>query len=181
MHPSLYGVADDQTPDCHDDQRDATTLPLIRAAVAEHVPLLGICRGLQEINVALGGTLHQAIHELPNRADHRGGEGSSDWRYRPKHKVALSGSLSQLFGHPEIEVNSVHGQAIDRLAPGLVAEAMAPDGTIEAVRHEASLGFTLGVQWHPEWRYQDDANSLSLFRAFGQACRMRAANAHRTA
>jgi len=171
VHPSLYGGGDSRTPDLHDADRDATSLPLIRAALDRGLPVLAICRGIQELNVALGGSLHQAVHDLPGRQDHRGGPGSMAERYRPKHPVALSGTLARIVGAGEIVVNSLHGQAIDRPAPGLAIEALAPDGTIEAVRVAGARGFALGVQWHPEWGYATDAASLALFRAFGDACR----------
>jgi putative glutamine amidotransferase len=171
VHPDHYAGGESLTPDRHDLARDATTLPLIRAAVARGVPLLAICRGIQELNVALGGTLHQRLHELPGRQDHRGGEGMLEQVYGPKHPVRLSGRLARILGAAEIVVNSRHGQAIDRLAPGLVVEAVAPDGTIEAVRVEHAPGFAYGVQWHPEWGYLDNPASLALFRAFGEACR----------
>ena len=171
VHPSLYGGGESRTPDLHDPDRDATSLPLIRAALARGMPLLAICRGIQELNVALGGTLHQTVHELPGRLDHRGGPGTMAERYRPKHPVALSGTLARLLGGREIMVNSLHGQAIDRPAPGLAIEAEAPDGTVEAVRAAGARGFALGVQWHPEWGYGDNPASLALFRAFGDACR----------
>jgi putative glutamine amidotransferase len=170
VHPSLYAGGDSRTPELHDPARDATVLPLIRAALARDLPLLAICRGIQELNVALGGSLHQAVHDLPGRHAHRGGGGGMAARYRPKHTVALSGGLAALFSAAEITVNSVHGQAIDRPAPGLAVEAVAPDGTIEAVRLPAAR-FAIGVQWHPEWRMTENPDSLALFRAFGDACR----------
>ncbi len=169
--PHLYGAAHDQTPDQHDPARDGTILPLIRAALARGMPVLGICRGIQELNVALGGTLHQEVHLLDGRADHRGGPGSAAEQYRPKHTVALTGRLAAMLGEREVTVNSVHGQALDRLGRGMVAEAMAPDGTIEGVRVADALGWAFGVQWHPEWGYADDPASLALFRSFGAACR----------
>ena len=171
VHPSHYAGGESRTPQFHDLDRDATTLRLIPAAIERGIPVLAICRGLQELNVALGGTLHQTVHEEPGRHEHRGGSGSWDERYRPKHLIELSGSLASIIGSHKILVNSLHGQAIDQLAPGLLVEAVAPDGTIEAVRVVQAPGFALGVQWHPEWRYADDTASLALFRAFGDACR----------
>lgn len=174
VEPARYGAAEDLTPDWHDPARDDTTLPLIRAAIARGLPVLGICRGIQELNVALGGTLHQTVHDLPGRLDHRGGPGPKEAQYRPKHPVRLSGGLARLLGVEEAVVNSVHGQAIDRPAPNLAVEAVAPDGTIEAVRVADAPGWAYGVQWHPEWRSDEDGVSLALFRGFGEACRRHA-------
>ncbi len=170
VEPHRYGAADDATPHEHDPARDGTTLPLIREALRRAMPVLGICRGIQELNVALGGTLHQEVHAVAGRADHRGGPGSAMDRYRPKHTVTLAGGLAAVLGVDEARVNSVHGQALDRLGDALIAESSAPDGTIEGVRVEAP-GWAFGVQWHPEWGYADDPVSLALFRAFGDACR----------
>jgi putative glutamine amidotransferase len=174
VHPSQYGIDESRTPDLHDLARDATTLPLMRGAVARGIPVLAICRGIQELNVALGGTLHQCVHELPGRRDHRGESGKSRASdFGPRHVVRLTGTLARLVGASEIMVNSLHSQAIDRPAPGLVVEAMAEDGTIEAVFGAATPGFVLGLQWHPEWRYLEQPASVSIFRAFGEACRAR--------
>ena len=171
VHPSHYDGGESETPDAHDPARDATTLPLIRAAIARGIPLLAICRGIQELNVALGGTLIQRVHLHPNRHDHRGGPGDLESRYGPKHPVAVTGRLARILGTDTIVVNSVHGQAIDRLAPGLVAEATAPDGTIEAVAMPSAPGWLLGVQWHPEWNHAANPHSIAIFTAFGAACR----------
>lgn len=176
VHPSRYDGGESLTPDSHDPERDATSLPLIRAAIARGMPVLAICRGIQELNVALGGTLHQTVHALPGRMDHRGGAGPQERRYGPKHPIALTGQLARIVGAAEIVVNSLHGQAIDQPAPGLVIEAVASDGTIEAVRVEHASGFAFGVQWHPEWGYAEDPASTALFAAFGQACRAYAAH-----
>jgi len=170
VHPSHYDGGDSLTPELHDLERDATTLRLIPEALARGIPLLAICRGVQELNVALGGTLHQKVHELPNRMDHRAGPGSIEEKYAARHLVSLSGQLARIVGSTTILVNSLHGQAIDTPAPGLAIEAQAPDNTIEAVRVERAHGFAFGVQWHPEWGYADDSASLALFRAFGAAC-----------
>jgi putative glutamine amidotransferase len=171
--PACYGVEQDETPEWHDPHRDATTLPLIRTALARGLPVLAICRGIQELNVALGGTLHQRVHTVPGRMDHRAGEGTMDQRYAAKHDIALTGQMARLLGRTATQVNSLHGQAIDRLAPGLVVEATAPDGTIEAVRVANAPGWAFGVQWHPEWRFAENADSMALFQAFGEACRAR--------
>lgn len=168
--PINYGVDYDATPESHDISRDQTTLPLIRAVIERGIPLLGICRGLQEINVALGGTLFQEVHKLPGRMDHRAGEGSNEFLFRPQHDVTLSGELEKIAGSKVIQVNSLHGQAIDQLAPGLVVEGLAPDGTIEAVRVENAKNFALAVQWHPEWEVTHFPDRLRIFQAFGDAC-----------
>ena len=180
VDPALYGAAD-ETPGQHDPARDATTLPLIRAALARGLPLFGICRGHQELNVALGGTLYQKVHERPDRLDHRGGDGTRERRYAHNHEVSLSGGLARIVGRERVRVNSVHGQAIARLADGLAVEATAPDGTIEGVRVTGATGFAYAVQWHPEWRAPEDPVSTALLRAFGDACRAHACRAKRAA
>jgi putative glutamine amidotransferase len=171
VHPSHYNGGDSETPDRHDPERDATTLPLIRAAIARGLPVLAICRGIQELNVALGGTLIQRVHERPDRLDHRGGPGTLEQKYGPKHPVSARGQLARIVGAEAFVVNSLHGQAIETPAPGLAVEAHAPDGTIEAVSMPAARGFVLGLQWHPEWRFAEDPASVRIFHAFGEACR----------
>jgi putative glutamine amidotransferase len=171
VHPSLYGASEDLTPEDHDPARDATTLPLARAALARGMPLLAICRGIQELNVALGGSLIQRLADDPRRLTHMLEEGPREVRYAPLHPVRLSGDLARLLGAEEIMVNSVHTQAIDRLGEGLVVEAVAPDGTIEGVRVSGARRFAFGVQWHPEWRAAENPVSRRLFAAFGEACR----------
>ena len=171
VHPSHYQGGETETPDFHDLERDHTTLPLIRAAIAAGIPVLAICRGIQELNVALGGTLHQRVHALEGRTDHRGGSGPHETRYGPRHPIEVTGSLARILGVDRIEVNSLHGQAIDRLGDGLVVEARAPDGTIEAVAMPAAQGWLLGVQWHPEWAFDSNPDSVAIFTAFGDACR----------
>jgi putative glutamine amidotransferase len=177
VEPHHYAGPPARPESLRDPARDATTLPLIRRALERAVPLFAICRGLQELNVALGGTLHQHVQELPGRLDHRSDKTRPlAERYGPAHAVALApgGLLEQLLeGAEAIEVNSLHGQAIDRLADRLEIEAVAPDGTIEAVRVVDAPGFALGVQWHPEWRVLDNPVSRRLFAAFGAACRAR--------
>jgi putative glutamine amidotransferase len=162
----------------HDPDRDATTLPLIREAVRRDLPLLAICRGIQELNVALGGTLHQRIFEMPERFNHRRRKGpmTLDERYGPAHGVALTpdGFLARLAGADEIMVNSLHGQGIDRPAPGLLVEAVAPDGQIEGVSLPGAR-FVIGVQWHPEYKPLENPFSRALFAAFAQACHATAA------
>ncbi|HKR20090.1 MAG TPA: gamma-glutamyl-gamma-aminobutyrate hydrolase family protein [Stellaceae bacterium] len=161
-----------------DPARDSAALPLIRAALAADLPVFAICRGIQEVNVALGGTLHPAVHAVAGRLDHRAEPDLPvDERYGyDAHDVRLApgGLFAMLAGTEIVAVNSLHYQGIDRLAPGLAVEATAPDGQIEAVRAPAA-GFFVGVQWHPEHRVGDNAFSRALFRAFGEACRARAA------
>ena len=156
----------------HDPERDATTLPLIPKAVAAGMPLLAICRGFQEMNVAFGGTLHQKLQELPGIRDHR--ENPSlplDDQYGSAHEVALApgGALARLSGQSRIMVNSLHSQGIATLAPPLEVEATAPDGVIEAFRVRDARSFAIGVQWHPEWQVMGNEFSRALFRAFGAA------------
>jgi putative glutamine amidotransferase len=169
--PSLPGTL-------HDPARDAIALPLLRAAVKADLPVLAICRGIQELNVALGGTLHQNVHLLSGRLDHRGPEHETvDERYGYRaHSVALTagGYFAELAGARELKVNSLHSQGIDRLASGLSIEAVAPDGQIEAVSMPAKR-FIVGVQWHPEFRFAEDPFSAKLFTTFGAACREYAA------
>ena len=172
VHPTHYGVGESLTPGKHDHARDSTALPLIRAAIARGLPVLAICRGIQELNVALGGTLLQNVHDLPGRMDHRGnGEGSLEKAYGPKHTISVTGALARIVGAAEIMVNSLHGQAIDRPGDGLAIEAYAEDGTIEAVSLPTAPGFVLGLQWHPEWRWVEKPVSVAIFHAFGEACR----------
>lgn len=170
VHPDLYGGPTPRDEKALDAARDATSLPLIRAALARGIPLFCICRGFQELNVALGGTLHQQVHELPGMLDHRADHNAADdVQYGPAHAVRLSGRLRDIAAADEIPVNSLHGQGIDRLAPGLVAEALAPDGLVEGVRVDGAAAFAQGVQWHPEWRFRERPADLALIRAFGRA------------
>jgi putative glutamine amidotransferase len=161
----------------HDPHRDATTLPLVGLAIEMDRPVLALCRGFQEVNVALGGTLHQKVHETPDFHDHReDADVSLAEQYGPAHAVRLEpgGLLAHLHGGGEAIVNSLHGQGIRELAPGLVAEARAPDGLIEAARLGRQDRFLLGVQWHPEWLVTQNPFYLEIFKAFGAACRARA-------
>jgi putative glutamine amidotransferase len=161
----------------HDPARDATTLPLIRKAVQAGVPVFGICRGFQEMNVAFGGTLHQKLHEVPGHLDHRDDESQPlEVQYGPAHDVTLEpgGTLRSLADGDRIRVNSLHNQGIARLGGELEVEARAPDGVIEAFRVRAAPSFALAVQWHPEWQVMSNPFSRALFAAFGQASRERA-------
>ncbi|WP_255448496.1 gamma-glutamyl-gamma-aminobutyrate hydrolase family protein [Telmatospirillum sp. J64-1] len=176
VDPALYGAGNLPPAPPYDAARDSTTLPLIRAAIAAGVPLLAICRGIQELNVALGGSLHPRLHQVPGRFDHRPKGDVPDERFALAHPVRLTpgGLLHRLAGTEEAMVNSVHGQGLDRLGEGLAVEAMAEDGTIEAVSVTGAPAFALGLQWHPEWRFAEDRLSTAIFRAFGEAVRQRA-------
>ena len=162
----------------HDPERDSTTLPLIRRAVAAGIPVLGICRGFQEMNVAFGGSLHQKVHEAPGFMDHREPAGEPiEIQYGLRHVVDVQpGGVFAGIGLPsQFQVNSIHGQGVDRLAPGLRLEALAPDGLVEAFSVEGAA-FAVGVQWHPEWQVETNPNYLAIFQAFGKACSKRAGN-----
>lgn len=180
VEPTRYGGKPSAAGTQHDPARDATALPLMRAAVEYGVPVLAICRGFQEMNVVFGGTLHQRVHEVDGHDDHRENPTDPlDKQYGPAHVVRLTegGLLRTLAGmDTEVRVNSLHTQGIDALAPALTIEALAPDGLIEAVRVADARTFALGIQWHPEWQHASDPFSVAIFRAFGAACRAR----HRT-
>jgi putative glutamine amidotransferase len=179
VQPTLYAGPPHAEGTPEDPARDGITLPLIRAAVARGVPLLAICRGFQELNVALGGSLHQRLQDLPDRMDHSTPmQPSSRVRQGKAHaiRVTQGGWLHRLAGTTEIAVNSLHNQGIDQIAPGLIAEGVAPDGTIEAVRVVAcqagpAIGYAVGVQWHPEYDWRTDKLSRAIFEQFGTAVR----------
>lgn len=176
VHPSHFGAEVENTALPLDPQRDALTLQLVRACLDKSVPLLGICRGFQEINVALGGSLHQQVHKVPGMQDHRGVAGQSyEVQYAPSHPVAIvAGSrMAQWAGGLTAQVNSLHGQGVNRLAPGLRAVAHAADGLVEAFEVQDASAFAVAVQWHPEWRTHENAFYSALFAAFGDACRAR--------
>lgn len=183
IEPEFYKRLSEQPRSQRDRLRDETVLKLIPEAIALGVPIFGICRGLQEMNVALGGTLHQRVHRVAGKFDHR--EDSSApvvEQYRLAHRVMLQagGVLAPLSSETEVEVNSVHGQGVDDLAPGLFVEALAPDGLIEAVSLPSAAAFTCAVQWHPEWFAQTTPFCRSLLQAFGAACRAHAARERRS-
>jgi putative glutamine amidotransferase len=176
IEPHHYAEAGDDEK--RDPARDASTLSLVPLAIEMRVPVLALCRGLQEVNVALGGTLHQQVHAVDGYADHREDlDAPLDVQYGPAHPVDLvtGGLLERINGGPRAEVNSLHGQGIARLGRGLAIEATAPDGLVEAVRLESEDTFLLAVQWHPEWKVRDNPFSLGIFEAFGAACRRRRA------
>jgi putative glutamine amidotransferase len=177
VEPRRYNGAPSIAGTLHDAARDATTLPLIPRAISAGIPVFGICRGFQEFNVAMGGTLTQRLHEVPGLLDHRDDEDQSlDVQYGPAHDVTLEpgGVLARLAGMTQVKVNSLHSQGVQRLAPGLVVEARAPDGVIEAFRVKDAPRFALAVQWHPEWQVMQNPLSRAMFAAFGAASRERA-------
>ncbi len=178
VHPSLYGGDASEANGPYDTARDATTLPLIRKAIERGVPLLAICRGIQELNVALGGTLATEIQEREGSLDHRAPvSDDQDERFAIRQSVSIKpGScLAGVFGAGDIMVNSVHRQAVERLGPRLQVEAVAEDGTVEAVSVKDSRAFAVGVQWHPEYWVKSDSASQRVFKAFGDAVRQHAA------
>lgn len=176
VEPHHYQGQDSAPGTLHDPQRDDTTLPLIRAAVAAGVPVLGICRGFQEMNVAFGGSLYQKVHELPGFQDHReDNEDALENQYAPAHAVTLTpgGCFAAWAGQERLMVNSLHSQGVARLGEGLEIEACADDGLVEAFRVGPARAFAVAVQWHPEWRIAENPFSMKLLGAFGDACRAR--------
>jgi putative glutamine amidotransferase len=171
-----------------DPGRDTLVLPLVRACIAARVPVFGICRGIQEINVALGGSLHYRIHQLAGKNDHRRPQRENvthEEVFRPNHLVKFTpgGLFQSLTGHNEMMVNSLHGQGVDRLGEGLVVEAVSPDGVVEGLRYDGGgrddraddRQFIVGVQWHAEWQPEKHVLSSALYTTFGEAARARAA------
>lgn len=175
VHPSEYG--EDETPahGAFDRGRDAITLPLIRACVERGQPLLGVCRGFQEVNVAMGGSLYPEIRDLPGRTNHRmPPDGTIEEKFAMRHIVTLSegGPFQRLFGAREVMTNSLHGQGIKQPGRDVVIDGTAPDGTPEAIYIKDAPGFTMSVQWHPEWNAANDPVSRPLFEAFGAAAQV---------
>ena len=174
VNAELYGETISQPHLPQDVFRDEVTSPLVRQAVARGIPIFGVCRGFQEINVAFGGSLHQAVHDVDGLNDHREDKAAPlEVQYAVAHPVNLEPDsiVAQITGKDQLMVNSVHGQGINRLGDGLIAEAFAPDGLVEAFRIESHPSFGLEVQWHPEWNMLNNPDSLALFAAFGDACR----------
>jgi putative glutamine amidotransferase len=177
VEPHRYGGEPSDPGTWHDPERDEVTLPLIPRAIESGVPLLGICRGFQEMNVAFGGSLWQKLHEVPGNLDHRDDPKLAlEQQYAPAHDVILEpgGVLRRLAGTDRVKVNSLHSQGVRELGKGLAIEARAPDGVIEAFRVQAAPNFAIAVQWHPEWRVGGNPFSRALFAEFGAACRGRA-------
>ena len=180
VHPSRFDTEPDKKHEPYDEDRDAVALPLVEACVAQGVPIFGICRGFQEMNVAYGGTLHPEIRELPGRMNHRmprleNGEIHPDPEvvFADRHDVTLTpdGAFARIFGRDTIRVNSLHGQGILNPGKRVLIEGTAEDSTIEAIRIEGAKGFALGVQWHAEYDPSTNPVNRALFEAFGQAVR----------
>lgn len=177
IEPHHYSEEPSYPGNLHDPHRDTTTLNLIPLAIERRLPVLAICRGLQEVNVALGGTLHQKVHEVPGHLDHREcPDDPLEVQYGPAHALELisGGLLAAINGGSSVMVNSVHGQGIRTLAAGAAIEAIAPDGLIEAFRLASDEMFLLAVQWHPEWRAEENPFYRGIFQRFGEACRRHA-------
>ena len=172
VHPDEYGEPETGAHGSFDRARDAIALPLVRACVERGQPVFAICRGFQEMNVAMGGTLHPEIREIPGRMNHRmPPDGTLDEKFEHRHDVFLTegGVFHRLFGKTTVRTNSLHGQGIETPGPRIVVDGRAGDGTAEAIYVDAAPGFALGVQWHPEYNAAEDAVSRPLFEAFGQA------------
>ena len=177
VEPLHYAGEDSAVGTLHDPERDALTLPLACRAIEQGIPLLAVCRGFQELNVALGGTLHQNIATVDGFHVHSEDSNDAlDIQYGPSHTVNLveGGLLHNLLGEPTAMVNSLHKQGVRKLAPGLSIEAIADDGLVEGFRVDDVPGFTLAVQWHPEWKATENEFSMKIFKAFGDACGERA-------
>jgi len=174
VHPEEYGEAATEAHGAFDRARDAIALPLVRACVERGQPFLGICRGFQEVNVAMGGTLYPEIRELPGRMNHRmPPDGTLEEKFELRHDISFTegGVFHQLMGTPKVRTNTLHGQGIKRAGARIVIDGQAEDGTPEAIYVEGAKGFTLAVQWHPEWNAAGDPVSRPLFAAFGDAVR----------
>ncbi|MDJ1009162.1 MAG: gamma-glutamyl-gamma-aminobutyrate hydrolase family protein [Paracoccaceae bacterium] len=174
VHPDEYGHTETEAHGTFDRGRDAVALSLIRAAVERGQPVLGVCRGFQEVAVAFGSTLHPEIRDLPGRMNHRmPPDGSLEEKFALRHDVTLveGGVFHALFGSTVVRTNTLHGQGIMEPGARVIVEGTAPDGTPEAIRIDRAPGFALGVQWHAEWNADGDAVSRPLFEAFGEAAR----------
>tara|TARA_R110002094_G_scaffold171525_1_gene153479 strand:- start:2550 stop:3326 length:777 start_codon:yes stop_codon:yes gene_type:complete len=172
VHPEEYGEVETDAHGAFDRARDAIALPLVRACVERGQPFLGICRGFQEVNVAMGGTLYPEIRDLPGRMNHRmPPEGSIEEKFELRHDVTFreGGVFHELMGRTKVLTNTLHGQGIKTPGRRIVMDGHAEDGTPEAIYVEGAAGFTLAVQWHPEWNAAGDPVSRPLFEAFGSA------------
>ena len=174
VHPEEFGEEPTEAHGEFDRERDRLTLPLIRACVDKGIPILGICRGFQEFNVAFGGSLYPEIRDLPGRMNHRmPPDGTIEEKFAHRHNVTLKkgGVFEDLWGRDTVLTNSLHGQGLKDVGERITVEGYAPDGTPEAIRVADAKGFALAVQWHPEYKAGDDAVSKRLFEAFGDAMR----------
>ena len=178
LEPHHYDGEPSEPGTLHDPNRDALTLPLAKRAFDTGVPVLALCRGHQELNVVLGGTLHQKVHEVPGYNCHKENpDDPLDVQYGPSHSVNLveGGLLHGLAGTTTVIVNSLHSQGVAKLANGVSVEAVSDDGLIEAFVVDSVPGFALSIQWHPEWQFAQNELSTAIFKAFGDACRQYAA------
>ena len=174
VEPHHYNGEPSEPGTLHDPNRDSLTLPLAKRAFEKGVPVLALCRGHQELNVVLGGTLHQKVHEVPGYDRHKENpDDPLDKQYGPAHEVHLveGGLLHKLAGTSTVMVNSLHSQGVAKLADGVTVEAISPDGLIEAFTVDSANGFALSIQWHPEWQFSENELSTEIFKAFGNACR----------
>lgn len=174
VHPEEYGEIETAAHGTFDRQRDRLVLPLIRSCVAAGQPIMGICRGFQEVNVAFGGSLYPEIRELPGRDNHRmPPDGTIEEKFALRHEITFgaNGPFHKLIGAQKVMTNSLHGQGIKKAGDRIVVDGYAPDGTPEAIFVKDAPGFTYSVQWHPEWKAAADPVSRPLFSAFGDACR----------
>ena len=176
IHPNNYSDKMFRDKDLYDKQRDSTSIPLIKLAIEKKIPIFAICRGFQELNVALGGSLYSYLHEEPEKLDHRRDRTKPiEYQTLPSHYVDISqdGLINKILNIKNIKVNSLHGQGINELGKNLKIEAIAEDSTIEAISYDNSNSWTLGVQWHPELSLNHDCFSRKLFKAYGLACKIR--------
>jgi len=182
VHPEEYGEPWTEAHGAEDRARDAVALPLIRACVERGQPIFGVCRGFQEVSVAMGGSLYPEIRDLPGRMNHRmPPDGTLEEKFALRHVVSVSrgGPFHRIFGATEVMTNTLHGQGIKTPGARVVIDGHAPDGTPEAIYIKDAPGFTLSVQWHPEWNAANDPVSRPLFSAFGDAVRAFCAARHR--
>lgn len=173
VHPEEYGHAETEAHGEFDRARDRLALPLIRACIERGQPIIGICRGFQEVAVAMGSTLHPEIRDLPGRDNHRmPPDGTLEEKFALRHDVTFveGGPFHKLMGARTVRTNTLHGQGISEAGPRVVIDGHAPDGTPEAIYIDGAPGFTLSVQWHPEWNAASDPVSRPLFAQFGDAC-----------
>lgn len=174
VEPHHYNGDPSRPGTLHDSHRDATTLRLIERALENGVPMFAICRGYQELNVALGGSLHQHVHEQEGYHLHKENpDDPLDVQYGPSHEVHLveGGLLRKLAGRDTVVVNSLHSQGVARLADGVTVEAVADDGLVEGFYVDGATSFALALQWHPEWKVTENEFSMKIFKSFGDACR----------